>query len=202
MNLPSQERTRWLAQCILPHEPELRRWLSRRSLVGLDIDDVVQESYAILVGLAAVDHIRNPRTYLFQIAKSVILQALRRSRIVSFSTLADAESLEVPCDAPGPEAVAAARQELDQIHRMIMALPPRCRDVFTLRKVHELSQREVAQRLGISENTVESHMGKAIRALSRAMGCRGADANSIRDGGKLQKPASIVCEDPVARNQG
>lgn len=184
MTVPSQQRARWLARCILPHEAELRSWLARRPLTGLDIDDVVQESYAILTGLAEVDHIRNPRTYLFQVAKSVMLMALRRSRVVSFSTIADADRLEIPCDDPGPEAILAGRQELAQIARLIAALPPRCRETFILRKVHERSQREVAEHLGISENTVEKHMGKALRFLADAIAYGGnpiATASSARD---------------------
>lgn len=173
MTVPSQQRTQWLAKWILPHEAELRAWLSRRPLVGLDVDDVVQESYAILAELRCVDHIRNPRTYLFEVAKSVVLLALRRSQVVSFSALMDIESLEIPCDSPGPEAIAAGRQELEHAAALIAKLPPKCREAFILRKVHELSQRDVAARMGISENTVEKHMGKALRFLGNAIGYGG-----------------------------
>ena len=43
--LPS--RIAWLAKEIIPHEPDLRRWLRGR-ISASTIDDVVQESYAIL----------------------------------------------------------------------------------------------------------------------------------------------------------
>jgi DNA-directed RNA polymerase specialized sigma24 family protein len=85
MQLASQERAVWLARCILPHEPELRAWLGARALPRLEVDDIVQETYAILSGLEQVGHIRNPRTYMFEVAKSVILQALRRA----YQSLAD-----------------------------------------------------------------------------------------------------------------
>ena len=173
MAAPSQQRALWLARWILPHEAELRTWLARRPLVGLDVDDAIQESYAILAGLGCVDHIRNPRTYLFEVAKSVALLALRRSQVVSFGALTEAESLEIPCDAPGPEAIAAGRRELEQVASLIATLPPKCREVFILRKVHELSQRQVAEHMGISENTVEKHMGKALRFLADAFGYGG-----------------------------
>ncbi|MFL9841825.1 RNA polymerase sigma factor [Sphingomonas sp. ST-64] len=173
MSMPSHHRAQWLARSILPHEAELRAWLARRPLVGLDIDDVVQESYAILAGLAAVDHIRNPRTYLFEVAKSVCLQALRRSQVVPFGALTDIEALEIPCDAPGPEAVAAGRQELAKVAGLIAALPPKCREAIVLRKVHQLSQRQIAERMGISESTVEKHIGKALRLLGTAIGYGG-----------------------------
>jgi RNA polymerase sigma-70 factor (ECF subfamily) len=189
MTVPFQHRAQWLARWILPHEAELRTWLSRRPLVGLEVDDVVQESYAILAGLKCVDHIRNPRTYLFEVAKSVVLLALRRSQVISFSALMDVESLDIPCDAPGPEAIAAGRQELEHVAALIAKLPPKCREAFILRKVHELSQRQVAAQMGISENTVEKHMGKALRCLANAIGYGGnrpVAASNARENGHLR----------------
>jgi RNA polymerase sigma-70 factor (ECF subfamily) len=54
------------------------------------------------------------------------------------------------------------QQELDLLREAIQSLPDRCRQVFTLRTAYGLSQREVAARLGISENTVEKQMAKGL----------------------------------------
>ncbi|WP_204313457.1 hypothetical protein, partial [Klebsiella michiganensis] len=75
----------------------LRRWLGTR-LAYPDIDDVVQESYAILSGLAGVDHILNPRSYLFVVAKSVLLKSMRRDRVIEIDRFVETESLQVPCE--------------------------------------------------------------------------------------------------------
>jgi RNA polymerase sigma factor (sigma-70 family) len=174
MALATPERAFWLAKHILVHEPELRSWLGRRSVPGLDIDDVVQESYAILAGLSSIDHIHHPRIYLFQVAKSVILQTFRQSRIVAFSALAEFDALLIPDDTPSPEAIAAGRQELGRLSELIDALPPKCREAFVLRKVRGLSQREVAGAMAVSENTVEKHIGKALSALGHAIGRGGS----------------------------
>jgi RNA polymerase sigma-70 factor (ECF subfamily) len=136
----------------------------------MDVEDVVQESYAILASLERVDHIHRPRNYFFEVAKSVVLQSLRRSRIVTIDAQMNAEVLEIPEDAPNPERVAADRQELAHVASLIAALPDRCREVFTLRKLHGLSQREVAQQLKIAESTVEKHMVKALASLADAIG--------------------------------
>ncbi len=191
MTLASHERAIWLARNALPHEPGLRVWLSRRPLAGLEVDDIVQETYAILAALPAVDHIQTPRTYMFEVAKSVVLRSLRRSRIVAFEALAEAETLDPPSAEPSPETVAADRQELSRIAALIAGLPAKCREAFTLRKVHGLSQREVARRMGVSENTVEKHVGKGIGVLMKAMGRGGShrfEASRDRD---VESPSEI-----------
>ena len=126
---------------------------------------------------------------MFEVAKSVILRSLRRSRIVAFEALAEAEALVPPSAEPSPETVAADRQELSRIAALIAGLPTKCREAFTLRKVHGLSQREVAQRMGISENTVEKHVGKGIGVLMKAMG-RGGN-------GRFQASKDRSSEDPI-----
>jgi RNA polymerase sigma-70 factor (ECF subfamily) len=51
----------------------------------------------------------------------------------------------------------------------IQGLPDRCRQVFTLRKVYGYSQKEIALRMNISENTVEQHLTKAARRCAQAL---------------------------------
>lgn len=185
MGLVSTRRAAWLGQWVFPHEAELRAWLSRKTLSGFEIDDVVQETYAILAGMESVDHIRNPRTYMFEVAKSVVLRALRRSRIVTFDALAEmADGMQLPAEEPSPEQIVADRQELGRVAALIAALPPKCREAFTLRKVHGLSQKEVARKLGVSENTIEKHVGKALAILTHKVGHGGTErfeSSSQRD---------------------
>lgn len=167
----------------------MRAWLLRRPLAPfMEIDDIVQETYAIIASLDSVGHIRNPRNYMFEVAKSVVLLAIRRARIVTIDALAEADSLQIPANDPSPETIAADRQELGRVAELISALPPRCREVFILRKVRGLSQREVAHQLGLSESTVEKHVIKALNILSAAIG----------RGGKRPLQASSPCEQDEA----
>lgn len=57
-------------------------------------------------------------------------------------------------------------------HRMadaIQQLPEKCRQVFLLSRSEELSNKEIAERSGISVNTVEQHMRKALRLLRNGL---------------------------------
>ena len=113
MALPFDDRAQWLADCILPHERALRDWLARSAFLSGDrIDDLVQETYAVLAQRAGVASIRNPRSYAFQVAKSILLQDLRRSRVVAIGSVTDLEMLDQPADMPSPEQQAIGRDEL------------------------------------------------------------------------------------------
>ncbi len=162
-------RAQWLARHVLPHEPALRAWLRKKATFGFDIDDVVQETYAILAAKASIDTIRNPRTYAFQTAWSVILQQLRQSSVVPITAVADIDTLAACSDAPSPEDHVLARNELAMIRRAITGLPRQTRQAFILRRIEGLSQVEIARRMKLSENTVEKHIARGIRLLMAAV---------------------------------
>jgi RNA polymerase sigma factor (sigma-70 family) len=172
----SDERALWLSRHILPHEPALRVWLSRRRVFDLDIDDIVQDTYARLAAAESVVDVRNPKAYLFQTAHSVIFSHLRRTRVVSIRAVEDVELWKVESDDVSPERVASDRDELHKLALVIASLPKQIAAVFTLRKVEGLSQRETAAKLGISESTVEKHMGKGAKLLMDALGRSGYPA--------------------------
>lgn len=169
MNAVTPERARWLASHVLPHEAGLRMRLARLVRAQVDVDDVVQETYAILAALDDTSQIRQPRAYLFSVARSVILQQVRRARIVSIEAVAEVERLDIEHDELSPDRHAAAGQELRRVGELLAGLPKRCRQAFLLRKLEGMSQREIAARMGISENTVEKHIGKCLKHLLRAI---------------------------------
>ncbi len=165
MSGADRERTRWFLRNILPHEPALRGWLSRGVPVGIDPDDVIQEAYAILAEQESVEGIRHPRAYLFQVARSIVVRHVRRARIVSIQTVEDLERLEHPDEAASPERLAIDRDELRRLAQAIAAMPAKTREAFVLRRVKGLPQREIAARMRISENTVETHISRGVLFL-------------------------------------
>jgi RNA polymerase sigma-70 factor (ECF subfamily) len=162
----AEERTRWFLHHVLPHEAALRGWLSRRrSIDAAGVDDIIQESYAVLAERERVDDIQHPRAYLFQIARSLVVRNIRRSRIVPILAVEDLERFEFTDEAATPEQSAASRDELRRLAEIIASMPGQTREAFVLRRIHELSQREIAARMGLSESTVEKHIARGIRWL-------------------------------------
>lgn len=165
MTADQDERAIWLGRYVLPHEGELRGWLQRRAPAGLDVDDIIQETYTRLVAADRIDQIKDPRTYAFQVAKSVILTHIRRTKIVRITAIEHIE--EIGVDWVAPEQTVAFRDELERLAEAISGLPEPAGTVFRLRRIHNLSQKEVAAELGLSEGSVEHFMGNALFALRR-----------------------------------
>ena len=111
----------------------------------------------------------SPKTFLFQTARHLLIDRVRRSRIVSIEGVADLDALNVLVDELSPEHRVHARQELNLLARAFARLSPKCREVIWMRRVDQLSQREVASRLGISESSVEKHVIKGTRLLADAV---------------------------------
>jgi RNA polymerase sigma factor (sigma-70 family) len=160
------EHVRWFAREVLPHEADVRRWLVRRirGLPDCHVDEIVQETYARLWA-AGAERIMNPRAYFFVTARHVVGEVLRRSRVVSIETMADIEVLDIAHQDVGPERRLSGREEIERVQLVMAKLPPKCREAFELRKFGELSQREIAQRMQLSESTVEKHLVKALRII-------------------------------------
>jgi RNA polymerase sigma-70 factor (ECF subfamily) len=161
----STARAQWLAVHIMPLEPQVRRWLKRAAPHGLEADDLIQEAYAKLASLTTVANITHPKAYLYQTVKRLILDHIRRSKLVSIDAMAEVAQPAVLEEGFTPERILSGRQELERLYRAIARLPAACRSVFLMRKFDDVPQRAIAARLRISENTVEKRMVRALRMI-------------------------------------
>ena len=159
----------WVAIHILPHEGYVRGWLKRTMRQASDVDDVIQEAYCQIAQLDTVAHIRNGRAYFLAAARSIVLRRLRRDRVVSIEAVSDIDAMRVVNDDPSPEQVVGARRELEQVLALIAKLPPVCRQVIELRRIHGFSQKETARRLGVSEAVVENNAIRGLRAILKSL---------------------------------
>lgn len=159
----------WVGREILPHEADVRAWLRRSLVPDGDVEDIVQDAYCRLIALKSISHIASPRAYFFTVARAIVIDRVRRSRVVRMETLTEIDALNVVLDEPSPERIAAGRRELDRVRRMIAALPDRCRRVFELRKIEGLPQREIARLLGVTETIVENDVVRGQRLILKAL---------------------------------
>lgn len=69
---------------------------------------------------------------------------------------------------------------LEEVERIISMLPPARQRVYRLKHSEHFSQKEIASQLGISENTVESHLKQSTKFLTQMLRAhRGGMMNGI-----------------------
>ena len=126
-------------------------------------EDVVQSVFIALWN--GRDHLPDGDvlpSYLHRACRNRALNALRdqrRSATVPYS------SDDEPSIAPSVET-ALYVQDLDEVvQQALQSLAPRTREVFLLSREQELTYGQIADTLGISVKTVETLMGRALRAL-------------------------------------
>jgi RNA polymerase sigma factor (sigma-70 family) len=153
---------RWFSEEIQPHEPALRAYLRGRFPTLHDVDDQVQETYARLLQARESGRRQTGRAYLFVIARNAALDLFRRRRAFPVIGLADVESLAVAEDYPTAAETLDRAGDLEVLEAAVNALPDRCREIFILRRLHGCSHRDIAEKFGISEHTVNAHLAQAM----------------------------------------
>jgi RNA polymerase sigma factor (sigma-70 family) len=161
--MPQREQTRWFTEEVQPHEGALRAFLVARYPVSGDVDDLVQETFARVLRAHSAGPVRSPRGLLFATARNLALDLLRRRQVVIFEPMTENDGSSVFMDVTDVAETVSKQQELELLTAAIQELPDRCRQVFTLRAVYGMPQRAIAEKLGISENTVERQIGKGLR---------------------------------------
>lgn len=169
MAFQNDESSRWFAEHLQPHEEMLRAWLRSRFSTDLDIDDVIQESYFKVLKIKEKGPVNAPKAYLFATARNLAIKALQGKKVFGEVALVKIDECELLDNVENTADIVIRNQELEILTQAIQSLPDRCRQIFTLRKVYGLPQREIATKLGISNRTVNTQLGIAFDKCSKAL---------------------------------
>lgn len=151
----------------LRHESSLKRFIARFMRNPPDVDDIAQEAFLRAFAAERDRPIEQPKSFLFRIAKHAALSQLSRKgrQITDYIEDSD-ESTVIPIEGSAEDEVSA--QQMLGLHcEAVAELPPQCRQVYLLRKVHGLSHKEIAGQLGIAVSTVEKHLIRAMELCDR-----------------------------------
>ena len=145
------------------------RFLSRVWPHRDERDDIRQETYARVYEAAAKTRPQTPKAFLFATVRHLMADRIRRERVVSIKAGGENDYLNVFVDEISPERQVSANEELTRLARAFDRLPPKCREVVWLRRVKGLSQREIGEKLGLKQKTVEKHLTSGARLLAQYM---------------------------------
>ena len=163
----------WFVAEVQPHESRLRTWVRCRFPWVTDIDNLVQESFARLLKAKNAGKIDHTRSYLYATARNAAFDLGRRDQVATIQGVADLTLLSVLEDRPDAAESLSHDEELEILAAAIEALPKRCRLVVKLRKLRGRSHRQIAEQLGISENTVNAQLAKGLELCRAYLRSRG-----------------------------
>lgn len=132
-------------------------------------DGVVQDTFmALIVGIDRFEGRSQISTWLYRVAYNECLMRLRRARS-QVELYDDGDEDVMPAALVDwrelPEEIVSGNEARAHLERAVAALKPELGAVFLLRDVEELSTRETAQALGISEALVKVRLHRARLAL-------------------------------------
>jgi RNA polymerase sigma factor (sigma-70 family) len=174
------EQSSWFVDEVLPHEAGLRRWIKSRFSAIRDVDDLIQETYSRILKIHESGPIPNPQAFLFVVSRNLAINKLRRMSLEYSPETESLDPLVLADEMAGPFESAVHQEEIDQLVAAIQSLPDRCRQVMTLKKIYGLTQKEVAAKMGVSENTVEAQIGIGMRKCTAFFKQRGYKTRKSR----------------------
>lgn len=157
-----------LTHILLSERPSLLR-LAQRIVGSISgAEDVTQSLWMRIQRVEDHPPIINKRAYLYRLTANLATDHIK----------AEQRRLEVHEEAQAllwgaDEAFAADRIIIasDMLHRMekaIAGLPEQSRLIFEMHRYDGMTQRAIAEQLGVSTTTVEKHMRRAMRVLADA----------------------------------
>jgi RNA polymerase sigma-70 factor (ECF subfamily) len=132
------------------------------------VEDVVQE---VLLTVHRARHTYDPSRpfapWFYAIVNSRLVDGLRSRKRVSTREVVDGEALD---RIPAPSAAGGRSDVSEELARAVSNLPRVQREVVSLLKYDDLSVRDVARRLGMSEAAVKTTAHRGYKALRKTVG--------------------------------
>lgn len=131
------------------------------------VEELVQDVFINLWNKAAeLDHDGNIKSYLFATLRNKVLHEIRASIAIARHAVILAQQDNVY--APDAMELLHTKDLEQKFQSVVQELPPQCREAFTLSRFENLSYKSIAERMDISVNTVEKHIGKALSILRKS----------------------------------
>lgn len=155
-------RSGLMASFIHEQRPSLFAFMRSRVPSEEDAEEAAQDCFERLLRYQDDKAPFTWRFLLYRIAANVATDRARRAKSHHRTDHVPLDDLAVASAEPSQEERLASEQELALLRAAILALPPKCKQVFLLHRVHGLTYAQIAKRCGISVKMVEKHIHKAV----------------------------------------
>jgi len=159
----------WFCREVLPLEALLMQYLRRNWANASDIADLRQDVYMRVYEAAQKQIPDSPKAFVLSTARNLLIDRVRRARIVPLETVTDLEALNIASSEVGAERTVMARDALSRLQAAVDRLPPRAKEAVVLSKMEGFSRKQIAERMGIAEDTVKHLLVQGMRKLAEAL---------------------------------
>jgi RNA polymerase sigma-70 factor (family 1) len=135
------------------HDVFLKIWKRRETIV---IRQTLRQYLAVAIKHEVIDRLRK------QLRRRQLFEKFEQGSAITQGSLITKGSA-ITNDPTGE--YIREKELAAELETTIRALPEKCQIVFRLSRGEGYSQREIARALGLSENTIESHMRRALHTL-------------------------------------
>lgn len=129
------------------------------------VQDAFLKLWEIHKGMPSDSNLKN---FLFTLVKNRCLNVLNRRQLL-LKHHEKIQNLELYFQVQSLSKINSDYLELEELREKIeiaiAKLPPNCRQVFEMSRFEDLKNREIAEKLGISQKTVEAHLTRALKIL-------------------------------------
>jgi|SRR5580692_3932235 len=159
----------WFIREVLPLEAALMQFLRSNWNNESELTDLRQDVYVKVYEAARKQIPEFVKPFLFAAARNLLIDRVRRNRIIPIEAMADLDALGAVSSDSEPDRIVLARDALRKLQIVLDRLPPRCREAVILSKIEGLTRREIAVRMNIAEDTVRQHLMHGMRILANTL---------------------------------
>jgi RNA polymerase sigma-70 factor (ECF subfamily) len=166
--VPLPESSDVLARLFAEHHRRVLTAAYRITGSMADAEDVCQSVFLRMAN-GNGPAVTNAASYLYRAAINGALDLLRRRKATASEPLEDA--MKVAWAGPGssPEAAVSGSELAAFLRKAIAELTPRAAEMFTLRYLEELDNREIAKLMGTSQSVVAVTLHQARSRLKKLL---------------------------------
>ncbi len=129
-----------------------------------EAEDVVQKTFlALWEQRTQLDSSKDLVKYIYSIARYNTYQAFRNYLLSHDKANSDVDKIIFPQNTTNEEIDFSETQHI--LTKIIEQLPPKRKEIFKLNRFEGLTYREIATRLNISENTVDTQMRSSLKFI-------------------------------------
>ncbi|MNM89063.1 putative RNA polymerase sigma factor FecI [compost metagenome] len=148
------------------YSKELLRFLTRQVKCTELAADLHQEAWLRFRRRESGQEIGNLRAFLYRIVRNLVIDHRRQQDAIPAQ---EEISAELVSEQPGPERVASDSQRLERLQAVLQELPPHLRQALLWNRLDGLTQREIGERLGVSERMAGRYILKALEHCQQHM---------------------------------